>query len=175
MHTVFPIAFWATTAFVVVAAVIDVRTQRIPNWLSLPCLVAGLGFSGMTHGWSGLGLSLLGLLTAALVFGIFCYLGGMGMGDVKLFAAVGAWLGPAQTFAALLYTGVAGGIIAICWSLAGGFLVQSVRGTAALISGFARRGLQPHETIVLDNPMTRRIPYAPAIAIGAILSFLLKH
>jgi len=99
----------------------------------------------------------------------------MGMGDVKLFAAIAAWLGPAQTFTALLYTGVAGGLIAIGWSLAGGFLMQSMRGTASLIAGFARKGLQPCDTIVLDNPLNRRIPYAPAIAIGTILSFLLKH
>jgi prepilin peptidase CpaA len=175
MQTLHSIALWPTAVVVLLAAVIDVRTQRIPNWLVGPFLLAGLAVSGIAHGWSGLGQSLIGVLIATFALGIFCFLGGMGMGDLKLCAAVGAWVGPSQLVAVLIFTGLAGGVIAIGWACAGGFLPQTLRGTGSLVSGFARKGLKPHETIVLSNPLTRRMPYAPAIAIGTLFSFLGRH
>jgi len=95
----------AVTAFTLTAAVWDLRTQRIPNWLTVPGLLAALVFHAVVGyvagGWSGLGS---GLLTAvegfAVGFGILLVLwliGGGGAGDVKLMGAVGAWLGPRDT------------------------------------------------------------------------------
>ena len=49
-------------------------------------------------------------------------LGGMGMGDVKLCAAIGAWVGPSQLMIALVITGLAGGVMAVCWAASRGFL-----------------------------------------------------
>ena len=175
MQPIQSIILWPTAAVVFLAAIIDIRTQRIPNWLVLPFLLAGLAVSAVTHGWSGLGRSLFAVFIAAFVLGIFCYLGGMGMGDVKLFAAIGAWIGPSQLAYALVFTGLAGGVIAICWAVAAGFAAQTLRGLGSLISGLARKGLKPHGTIVLSNPLTRRMPYAPAIAIGTLCSFLGRH
>ena len=168
-------SFWPTLTLVGVATITDLRSRRIPNVLTLPFLLVGLAVSGVAGGWSGLGNSLLGVLAATLVMGVFCYLGGMGMGDLKLFAAVGAWIGPSQLMSALVMTALAGGVIAACWALAGGFFLQTLRGTGALASGFAKRGLKRHQTLVLDNPLARRMPYAPAIAIGTMLSFLGRH
>jgi prepilin peptidase CpaA len=175
MLTLHSITLWPTAAVVLLAAIIDLRTQRIPNWLVLPFLVTGMAVSGIARGWAGLGQSLLGVLLATFILGIFCYLGGMGMGDLKLCAAVGAWVGPSQLAVALLFTGLAGGVIAVCWAITGGFLSQTMRGLGSLVRSFARRGLKPHETIVLTNPLTRRMPYAPAIAIGTLLSFVGRH
>jgi prepilin peptidase CpaA len=169
------IMIWPVLTAVLVAALIDFRTNRIPNWLTVPFLVAGLLTSGISAGWSGLGHSILGVMTGAATLGLFCYLGGMGMGDLKLCAGLGAWLWSGQLLTALLFTGVAGGIIALCWALAAGFLRQMLRGTASLIARFATNGLRPHETIVLENPLCRRIPYAPAIAIGTIFALVGKH
>ena len=67
--------------------------------------------------------------------------------------------------------GLAGGVMAFVWALLGGFLKETLSGTGDLIFGFRKRGFRPHATLVLTNPSTRRLPYAPAIAIGAILSF----
>jgi prepilin peptidase CpaA len=169
------IALWPTVAVVVVATITDLRSRRIPNWLVLPFLVLGVLVSGMARGWSGVGQSLLGILLAAVFLGIFCYLGGMGMGDLKLCAAIGAWIGPSQLFIALMVMGLAGGVMALGWAAAGGFLKQTLRGMGALLSGFRKRGLRPHSTLVLDNPLARKMPYAPAIAIGTICSFLGRH
>ncbi len=175
MATTQPIMFWTTAIVVTVAALIDIRTHRIPNWLVLPFLLAGFVVNAVTHGASGVAQSLFGTLMGAVVTGLFRYLGAMGMGDVKLCAAVGAWLGPAQAGNALLLMAVSGGVIALLHCLAGGFLRQTLTGVGSLVSGFARKGLVPHETFVLSNAAARRIAYAPAIAIGTILSFVAKQ
>jgi prepilin peptidase CpaA len=107
----------------------------------------------------------------AVLFGVLCWMGGMGMGDVKLCAAIGAWIGPAQLGTALVITGIAGGIMALCWAMAGGFLGDLFKSTGDLIFGLKDRGLRPHPELVLNNPLTRKMPYAPAIAIGTLVSF----
>lgn len=168
MHS---IAWWPTIFAVIVASVSDVRSRRIPNWLVVPFLVAGVAVSSIVGGWSGLAHSLLGVLLAALLLGLFYLVGGMGMGDVKLCAAIGAWVGPQQLVFVLVFMGLAGGLMAFAWALWGGFLGESMSGTADLIFGLRKRGLRPHTTLVLSNPTARKMPYAPAIAVGAILSF----
>jgi prepilin peptidase CpaA len=160
-----PVALWPTVAVVVVAAVTDLRSRRIPNLLVLPFLALGLASSAVAHGWTGLGQSLLGILLAVVAFGVFCLLGAMGMGDLKLAAAVGAWIGPSQLLVALVMTSLIGGVIALGWAAMGGFLVEALRGSAGLVLG-RRKGL------TLANPAARKMPYAPAIALGTILSFL---
>lgn len=168
MHS---IAWWPTLIVVAVATFTDLRSRRIPNWLVLPFMLAGVVVSGWLHGWSGIGQSLAGLGLGALLFGILGWLGGMGMGDVKLVAAIGAWIGPAQLVTALVLTGITGGIMAVCWALCGGFLGDLFSGAGDLVFGLKERGLRPHPELVLDNPLTRKMPYAPAIAIGTLVSF----
>jgi prepilin peptidase CpaA len=168
MHSV---AWWPTLIVVSVATFTDLRTRRIPNWLVLPFLLAGVSVSTWMHGWHGLLMSLAGLGVGSLLFGILCWMGGMGMGDVKLCAAIGAWIGPSQMLTALVMTGIAGGLIALCWAVAGGFVGEMLSGTGDLIFGLRKRGLRPHSDLVLENPLTRKMPYAPAIAIGTLFSF----
>jgi prepilin peptidase CpaA len=168
MHS---IAWWPTLFAVTVAAVTDLRTQRVPNWLVFPFLLVGIAVSTITRGWAGLESSLLGILAGAAELGLFYFLGGMGMGDVKLLASVGAWIGPQQIFLAFVFMGLAGGVMALTWAIRGRFVQESLDGLGDLIFGFRRRGLRPHETLSLTNPNARKMPYAPAIAVGVILSF----
>ena len=80
-------------AFLLPAAVWDIRTSRIPNFLTLPLFALGLVFAAWR---GGVGHSLLGALYALAMVLILAGLGmGMGGGDIKLAAACGAWLGPA--------------------------------------------------------------------------------
>ncbi len=164
-----------TLVVVVLATITDLRERRIPNWLVLPFLVLGLIVAATRHGWNGLWQGSLGVVAAVAVMGVFVYLGGMGMGDLKLCAALGAWLGPSQLCLALVLTGLAGGVMALVWALTGGFLSESIRGAGDLLFGLRNGRLRRHETLVLSNPVARRMPYAPAIAIGAICSFAGKH
>jgi prepilin peptidase CpaA len=164
--------FTPTMAFVSVATVTDLRSRRIPNWLVFPALGAGMAVSTWMGGWRGLGQSVLGAGLALLLFGIFFLLGGMGAGDVKLCAAVGAWIGPGQMVMALLMTALAGGVMALVWALAGGFLMDLLRGSGALLFRRGRHPLSPDPELTLANPLRRRMPYAPAIALGTLVSFL---
>jgi prepilin peptidase CpaA len=169
MHS---IAWWPTLIVLAIATVTDVRTCRIPNWLVLPFLVAGVVTSGWMHGGHGITQSLMGIGLGTVVLGFFCWIGGMGMGDMKLCAAVGAWIGPEQLLVALVLMGMAGGIMAVCWAMGGGFLGELFDGAGDLIGSFRKSGLRPHPALTLDNPLTRKMPYAPAIAVGTLISFL---
>lgn len=168
MHS---IAWWPTVVVVVIATITDLRSRRIPNWLVLPFMLAGIVVSVWVHGGRGLGHSLEGLLLGGVLMGTLAAMGGMGMGDVKLCAAVGAWIGPSQLLVALIVMALAGGVMALCWAVAGGFLGQLFSSTGELLAGFGKRGLRPHPELVLDNPLARKMPYAPAIAIGTLVSF----
>ena len=168
------IAWWPTCAVLAVATFTDLRSRRIPNWLVVPFLLAGVAVSAWSHGWQGLGQSLAGLGMGAAIFGALFCLGGMGMGDVKLCAAIGAWIGPSQLVIALVITGLAGGVMAIAWAAARGFLGNLFAGTGDLVFGLKERGLRPHADLVLSNPRTHKMPYAPAIAIGTLFSFFAR-
>lgn len=168
MHS---IAWWPTLIVLAIATVTDLHSRRIPNWLVLPFLAAGIGVSAWLRGWHGLEHSLTGLALGAVLFGILFVMGGMGMGDVKLCAAIGAWIGPQQLLLALVLTGIAGGIMALCWAIGGGFLGDLFQGTSDLFFGTAKRGLRPDPALNLNNPHKRKMPYAPAIAIGTLISF----
>jgi len=183
MHSV---AWWPTLVVLLLATFTDLRSGRIPNWLVIPFLVAGIvvspfrsdwqgnghgfGWHGFWQGFTSLGQSFEGLGLGILVFGFFFWLGGMGGGDLKLCAALGAWIGPMQLFFAMVYTGVAGGFLVLCWAAFGGFLKELFTGASDLVFGLGKRD----PDLTLANPLKRRIPYAPAIAIGTLLSFFAR-
>jgi prepilin peptidase CpaA len=112
-----------------------------------------------------------GFAVGAVFFGILAVMGGMGMGDVKLCAAIGVWIGPSQMLLALVLTGFTGALLAICWAIKGGFVGEMLSGTGDLLFGWKGRGLRPHPDLVLENPRSRKMPYAPAIAVGTLISF----
>jgi prepilin peptidase CpaA len=83
----------AVVAFTLIAAVVDVRSRTIPNWLTVPAFLAGVAFHCFHSGWHGLGLSLGGFATGFCLLLVLMAVGGGGGGDVKLMGALGAWLG----------------------------------------------------------------------------------
>src|SRR5262245_59073484 len=97
---------------VILAAWTDIRTRRIPN----PITVAGALLGFLLHVWhSGLQgalTSIEGALLGLGLFIVFYFAGGMGAGDVKLFAAVGALVGPQALVLVFVFTGLLGGITA---------------------------------------------------------------
>jgi prepilin peptidase CpaA len=155
-----------------VATCTDVRSRRIPNWLVLPFLLSGIAVSCWLHGWHGLGQSSAGFGMALLVYGALFWMGGMGAGDVKLCAAIGAWIGPNQLLVALVMISLVGGAMALCWAIWSGFLLDLLKDTGNLCCFWHRRGVHAHARLALDHPAARKMPYAPAIAIGTLLSFL---
>ena len=114
------LASCATTLTLVavgIAMVTDLRSRRIPNLLTFPAMLVGILLRTTFQGWEGLGLSLCGLVGGPLLLLLLHTGRGLGMGDIKLAAAVGAILGPPLTLVAMLLTALAGGVLAIASQL----------------------------------------------------------
>jgi prepilin peptidase CpaA len=104
----------------IAAGIMDVRSSRVPNAVTFPLALLGIGFHAISDSGNGLFFSLEGLgLGLVLLLGFYVY-GGMGAGDVKLLAAVGAMVGPYNVFMGFLFASLFGGLYAIammCWHL----------------------------------------------------------
>jgi len=146
------------------AAVIDLRTRRIPNILTATLAAVGIGLAAAGFGRVGLGAALLGCLLGLAFMMPGHIFGATGAGDVKLLAAAGALLGPKDTIYAFLYTAIAGGALALVVAVARRRLSQTIASTSALMSG-SEQARAEVESTASDN----RFAYAPAIAIGVVL------
>lgn len=166
------LTFVVSASVVTIAAVIDAQTRRIPNWLVGPYLLTGLlvryWIGGDSAMWDGAAAMSLGFLVTLPLY----LLGGLGMGDCKLLGAVGAWVGLYQMVFVLFGTAIAGGILAVLYVSRRGLLAQSLDSTAAVVTGWARRGIRKDPAVSLEHPNAISIPYGPAIAAGAFFSFL---
>ena len=154
----------------VVACAVDVRTARIPNVLTMTSLVAGLVDHSASPSGHGLLFALGGAGMGLLVFFPVFALGGMGAGDVKLMAALGAWLGWSPTVWTALYAACAGGALALVWGLARGYLGQAFRNLLALARFWLAAGVRPMPPLTLDEGRGPRLPYALPILIGVLLT-----
>ena len=155
------------------AAVLDLRTRRIPNVLTVPALALALVLRGIM----GVDPLLGGLMAAGIAF-LICLpvfaLGGLGGGDVKLLTAVGAFLGMERLWGALAVTAIAGGVFALvtivrrrrlketAWNF---YMISKKLPTRSAYSGWKSDtgdGLNIRSAGALTQP------YGVAIAIGAI-------
>jgi prepilin peptidase CpaA len=159
---------------VVAAAVWDARTRRIPNWITVSGAISGVLCQVALGGWIGARVSLLGFLVGLGVFLPLFLLRGMGGGDVKLMAAVGAIAGPGNCVVIFILTAVVGGVMAVILLLWRGGLGTALRNVGAIAGALAR--LQaPYERdarLSIDHRESVRLPYAIPIAFGA-LGFLI--
>ncbi len=107
---------WFVTITLVVAAVIDGLKLKVPNWITYPMILSGWIYSTALSpyaGWDGLWYSLLGTAVGLGLLLPAYAIGGMGAGDVKLLAGVGAWMWPSVTFYAFVVSALVGGVIAV--------------------------------------------------------------
>ena len=100
--------------FTAFAALCDLRTKRLPNWLTLPAFLAGLTFhvvhgavdQGLGGAWDGLLFAMGGFATGFGALLVLWLVGGGGGGDVKLMGALGAWLGTMLTLQVFVVSAV---------------------------------------------------------------------
>lgn len=149
-----------------ISVVTDLRSRKIKNVVTLPTIALCLALRLASEGWggwtTGLASGLLGMSLGFLPFWAMGLAGGMGMGDVKLMAAVGAAVGFPMVIACLICVAIAGGVQAILQLLWDGLLMRTLGGMGKAVLAKARLTDKPAE-------LTRKkIPYGVAIAVGTV-------
>jgi prepilin peptidase CpaA len=159
-------------SLLLLAAAIDYRTYRIPNWLTGAGAAIGLTYSviapfGFGHGLaSALGGMLVGFLLMALPYALRA----MGAGDVKLMAMAGVFLGPEHTPYAAAAACVAGGVAALGFGLARralGRMLLNIRNAAGAMAWLAIGGVRPDAGVAVGESVGK-LPFGVSIAAGTI-------
>jgi len=159
---------FAALGIAVLAAILDIRSHRIPNWLNYSGFIGAFVCRILVLGWSGLGSGLLGVAAGGAIFLMLFMVGGIGGGDVKLMAAVSAWVGIGQVVALLIATAVTGGVIAIALIVVRGRILEALLNSMELLRYHMKSGLKPHPEINVRTGTSLRLPFAPAIAVGVL-------
>ena len=154
-------------ACALIGAACDIRSRRIPNWLTGTSILLGLTLHLSLEGWIALGTATLAGAIGGGVFLLFYLGGGMGAGDVKLMAAVSVIVGLGHVGEVLLATTLLGGLFAVVFALFNGRLKDALANVVTLITHHGKAGLTPHPELNITNPLTLRLPYGIAVAAGA--------
>jgi prepilin peptidase CpaA len=165
-----PATTLVTAAFVILCIAADVSTRRIPNLLPALGACSGIWLSCSAAGAAGLLTSLAGLLVVGgLLFAPFA-LGGIGAGDVKMMAAVGALLGPSLGVTALLYGCASGGLVTIVHLLRVGRAGEKLRATWRMAGDAVHgRSLAPWR-LSQDAPGAVALPYGLPLGLGTLVA-----
>ncbi len=151
-----------------VAAVCDVSTRRIPNVLTFGATVVALAYHAVDGGVYGVGQASLGWLAGFALFLPFFALGGMGAGDVKLIAALGAWLGPFGALRLAAATAIAGGIVAVIVMVHARYFGRATRNLWLLITHWWVNGIRTFPELTLASSQGPRLAYAVPILLGTL-------
>jgi prepilin peptidase CpaA len=163
-----------------VAAITDVWKFKVHNLLTIPLLLSGLVYHGIAGGWEGFMGSVLSSLCGFAILIAFYVLGGMGAGDVKLLAALGAWLGVPLTVYLFLVSALAAGVYALALILIYGRPGETWRNLQIvcyrLTSFFRYLGSEDRVEAEVKDPCRRRrvIPFAAMMGLG-LLTLLVWH
>jgi prepilin peptidase CpaA len=165
-------------AMVLAAAVYDVRYRRIPNWLTLAGVLAGVALNGfLDQGRPGLFVSsLLGLAMAFGVYFVLYALRAMGAGDVKMMAAVGAIVGWRDWFGVFIITAMIGGIMALILVAMRGRVKKTLWNVAFILSELkgGRPAYMRREELDVKNPKALGLPHGAVIAVGTVFFLALS-
>jgi prepilin peptidase CpaA len=164
----------AASVCAILGAAFDVKSRRIPNKLTGPAFLFGLGLHLALGGWHGLLSSFAAAAICGVVFLVFYLAGGMGAGDVKLIAAVGCIAGLTNTAYLLVLTALAGGMMAVALAVMRGRLKETLFNVVAVANHHKDEGLKPHPELNVLNANTLRLPYGLAIAAGCTITLYLQ-
>ena len=149
----------------------DLITHKIYNCVTFPAVAVGLSLNIWNHGLSGLAGSMLGLAIGFCVFAIVFAFGGVGGGDVKLMAAVGAVGGYPFILNACFYGILTGGILAIAVMIWKGTFWRGLKNIFHLIFSFVVPKLKIEALKLSDS---EKIPYGVALSVGVFIAWVLK-
>jgi prepilin peptidase CpaA len=164
----------ATIVVAIVAALWDLKTRRIPNFLTFGAALAALLVHGYVAGLAGVGWSIAGWLVGVAFFFPFFALGGMGAGDVKLLAALGAWLGPGPAVWVALFSLIAGGALGLVVSFGYGYWRQALANILWMFRFWRSEGFKPVPDVTLATHSGPRLAYAVPVFAGLMVTLWLK-
>lgn len=155
-----------------VCLITDLKFRKIYNAVLLPALIIGIVLNIYGSGINGLYFAMKGFALGLAILLIPFIMGGIGAGDVKLLAVIGAIKGPEFVFYAALYMAVAGGLLAAIHLIYKGRLLSSIK---KILQGFWIMILTKFKVISfnLEYEEDNMFPYSIAITIGSITAFLI--
>lgn len=164
---------WFVTVVLIVAAVIDGMILKVPNWLTFPFIMMGWVHCTIQGGLPGLGWSLVATFAGMMMLLPLRNVGGMGAGDVKLLAGIGAWCGLMVTLQAFAATAVVGGIMAVIMIIkSGDWMKHYAMGLQILEEWKTIKKPSELSSIARKRkPDMYLLPYGIPMAIGTILFF----
>ena len=171
--------YWLVSVVLVYAAYIDGKQLRVPNWITFPMIVSGWVYSCIWYGldgqlwYVGLGWSLAGTAVGLATLLPAYAIGGMGAGDVKLMAGIGAWVYCAVTFYAFCVSAIVGAILAVAMIIISRQSKTHWNQFFFIINEIMTvRNPEALATIAGERKASMRLlPYGIPIAIGTIMYF----
>jgi prepilin peptidase CpaA len=167
----------ALLTLIAVATVYDLLYRRIPNWLTIGGLVAGLALNTFIYqGWPGLQLSLLGLGAGFGAYFALYSLRAMGAGDVKLMAAIGALVGMRDWFGIFVITAIVGGFAGLAMVAIRGRVKRTLWNVGFILSEMkhGRPAYAGREELDVRNPKSIGLPHGAMIALGTVVFLVLS-
>lgn len=150
------------------AGYLDARYRRIPNWLTVSGMAAGIAVNSILYRWAGLKIALLGALLGLGILLPFVLIRSLGAGDWKLAGAIGACLGPGQLLTVLMGTILVAGMMALAIIIWKGRLKQTLLNILHLLAALFSLKMPGHE-VTLDDPKSTKIPFGVAMALTVIV------
>ena len=150
------------------AAATDLRSRRVPNWLTVPGLLIGIAANTWFSGWSGLKASLLGAVVGLALLLPFVLLRSLGAGDWKLAGALGAFTGPSILVDLLLGSVLVAGVMAMALVIYKRRTWETMHNIGHILVSLVTFRL-PGERVSLDNPESLKVPYGVALAFTVVL------
>ena len=146
----------------------DLRSRRIPNWLTVPGFLVGVSANSALGGWSGLKASLLGAALGLALLLPFVLVRSLGAGDWKLAGALGAFAGWRLLVDLLIGSIFVAGIMAVVLVIYKGRVRQTIGNIGHILISLVTFRL-PESRISLDNPDSLKVPYGVALAFTVVL------
>ena len=175
-------SYAALFVLLLVSGATDIMRNKVYNWCTFPGMGLGLALSYLAGGvYDGPGYNLVNSLMALAAGGgiilVFSLLGGIGMGDVKLMAAVGALVGFPLVLGTLLYASLVGFVMAAGLLIWRGKVVEGLKGSARFAFRWRKPAAPapvPEGAQAAEKRPADTIPFGTAIALGTLIAFLLS-
>lgn len=162
--------YWGFFALLIISFVTDIKSMKIPNKITVPAMCLGVFVQFLVDGYTGIWRALEG---GGIGFGIMLILymcGAVGGGDVKLFGAIGTWVGTYLTLTTMMYSIFVAGLIGIVILLWRREALQRIKGV--FVSIFGAIMLKSIVPIQANAKGQLQFPFMLAVLPGAVIAFL---